>query len=242
MVVYGKKVVHELLRSNHPVEQIIIARESDKQLIRQIKFFADRRGLQVTFANKRDVQKYCGPVLHQGVAAILTRYLYLTEEALTIKLQDERYPFILILDQIQDPQNLGAIIRSAEISGVHALILPRKGSSDITPTVAKTSAGAVFHLPIYYCDDIFSTLYLIKNKAIELIGLHPGGEQTIYQTDMRRALALIIGSEGKGIRKNVRNLCDYLVTIPQKGKVNSLNASVAAAVTLYEILRQRSFA
>ena len=238
--VYGKKVVQELLRSSHPVDQIILAHESDRQFIRHIKSLAERRSLSITFINKGDMQRYCGPVLHQGITAILRGYIYLTEEELALKLKNEKKPLILILDQIQDPHNLGAIIRSAEASGVHALVLPRKGSSDITPTVAKTSAGAVFHLPIYYCIDLFNTLNFFKKEGIYLVGLHPGADQTIYQSDMTQSLALIVGSEGRGIRKNVLNYCDCTVTIPQMGRVNSLNASVAAAVTLYEIVRQRS--
>jgi 23S rRNA (guanosine2251-2'-O)-methyltransferase len=240
IAVYGKKVVLELLRSNHPVKQIILARESENQYRKQITFFAEKRNLAINFVPKKDIQKYCGPVLHQGIAALIDRYDYMSETAFARTLQNEKNPLIVILDQIQDPHNLGAIIRSAEASGVNMLVLPRKGSSEITPTVAKTSAGAVFHLPIYYCNDFYDTLQFIKQMNLKIIGLHPGTGDTIYETDMKNALALIVGSEGTGIRKNVLRYCDQTVKIPQRGKVNSLNASVAAAVTLYEILRQRS--
>jgi 23S rRNA (guanosine2251-2'-O)-methyltransferase len=238
--IYGKKVVGELLRSNHPVTQIVLARESEDRFIRQIESLAEKRNLPITYVRKTDIQRFCGPVVHQGIAALLESYIYLDEEVLYSMLNKEKYPLILILDQVQDPHNLGAIIRSAEASGVNAVVLSRKGSSDITPTVAKTSAGAVFHLAICSCNDLFNTLKSLKRKGLFLVGLHPGGKQTIYQFDMKRSLALIIGSEGEGIRKNVLNYCDDRVTIPQLGKVNSLNASVATAVTLYEIVRQRT--
>jgi len=149
---------------------------------------------------------------------------------------------LLILDQIQDPHNLGAILRTAEAAGVTAVIIPEKGSAEITGTVAKTSAGAVFHIPVHRTGDLFALTGKLKDRGIKIFTLAPGKQEIIYRCDLNCPLALVIGSEGKGVRKNLQNLSDDTISIPQTGRTGSLNASVSAALIIFESVRQRKFA
>jgi 23S rRNA (guanosine2251-2'-O)-methyltransferase len=175
------------------------------------------------------------------VVAILDEFIYLSEKQLIETLQSSENPFVLILDQIQDPHNLGAIIRTAEIVGITAIIIPEKGSASITSAVAKTSAGAAFHCSLHQTTHLTETMNILRRKNLALIAMVPHKEETIYDTDLKGPLAIVVGSEGKGVRKNIQRLCDKSVSIPGRGKVGSLNASVSTAVVLFEAVRQREF-
>ena len=154
LIIYGRQPIFEVLRSNHPVNRIVIAREMDKKDAERIEYLSAKINVQVTYDRKAHLQKICGPVLHQGVVAILDEFRYLSERQLIESILSSTNPFVLILDQIQDPHNLGAIARTAEIAGVTAIILPEKGSSSVTSTVVKTSAGAIFHTSVYRTSDL----------------------------------------------------------------------------------------
>jgi 23S rRNA (guanosine2251-2'-O)-methyltransferase len=240
-IIYGRQPVYEALRAGQVIKRIIIARETDKKSIRVTLDLVRQQNIELQFEKKAAMQKYCGPVLHQGIVAFLDDYHYLSELDLMKKLLTEASPFILLLDQIQDPQNLGAIIRSAEIAGVTAVILPEKGSAAITPTVAKTSAGAIFHCPVYRTTDLIGTMGKLKEANLTLYALVANKKETIFESDLKKPLGLVIGSEGRGVRKNVETFCDKAIAIPGIGKIDSLNASVSTAVVLFEVLRQRKY-
>jgi 23S rRNA (guanosine2251-2'-O)-methyltransferase len=239
LIIYGKQPVYEALRSEHPATKIYLAKEMDKKDTYKISSLAKSKAVEIIYTRKADLQKICGPVLHQGVAANLDEYQYLSEEQLLHKISLSNEPFVLILDQIQDPHNLGAIIRTAECAGITAIILPEKGSAGVTSTVAKTSAGSVFHCPIHRAANLPAILEKLKEKKITLFAMVPHQKETIYNSDLKGPLALVVGSEGKGVRKNIQRLCDKSISIPDYGKIDSLNASVSTGIVLFEAVRQR---
>jgi 23S rRNA (guanosine2251-2'-O)-methyltransferase len=239
LIIYGKQPVLEVLRSEHQINRVYIAREMDKKDSFKISNLAEKNKVRIIKTRKSELQKICGPVLHQGVSAVLDEYTYLSDDQLFIKISSSNNPLILILDQIQDPHNLGAIIRTAESAGVTAIILPEKGSASVSSTVAKTSAGAVFHCSICRTFDLGSMLLKLKEQNIELVALVTHRLETIYNADLSGPVAITVGSEGKGVRKNIQRLCDKSISIPGYGKVDSLNASVSTAVAVFEAVRQR---
>jgi len=241
LIIYGKQPVLEVLRSDHQVNIIHIAREIEKKDADRIQNLANKQNVKVIYDRKANLQKISGPVLHQGVVAIMDKFRYLSEKELFDLVQATKNPLILILDQIQDPHNFGAILRTAEVAGITAIIFPEKGSASVTPTVVKTSAGAVFHCPLHRTSNLPDTMEKLQNGKMALIAMVPYKEETIYYTDLKGSLALVIGSEGKGVRKNIQRICDKVVSIPGKGKVDSLNASVSTAVVLFEAVRQRDY-
>jgi 23S rRNA (guanosine2251-2'-O)-methyltransferase len=171
----------------------------------------------------------------------MPEYNYINKSNLLSNINDIESPLILVLDQIQDTHNMGAIIRTAELCGVTAIIIPEKTSAEINPTVAKTSAGAIFHTHIYRTNSIDQTLDLLKSHNLKFAALMPGKKDNIYQTKLDSSLVLLVGSEGAGLRKNLLPYCDLQISIPQMGRLDSLNASVSTAVVLFEVMRQREY-
>ena len=239
LTIYGRQPVLELLRSDYKIYTVYIAKDSSGKVIHQIKQLAEKRNISVKIIAKNDIQKLTGPVVHQGVAAEAELLRTGNTNDLSETLKTFSNPFLLIMDQIQDPHNMGAIIRTAEIAGVNAIILPEKGSAQLNVTVVKTSVGALFHLPIFQVTDLAETIDILSHTGINTWALMPGSEKSMYETDLKKPLALIVGSEGEGVRKNIVKICTGKITIPQFGKIGSLNASVATAVVLYEVVRQR---
>ncbi|MCB0283161.1 MAG: 23S rRNA (guanosine(2251)-2'-O)-methyltransferase RlmB [Calditrichae bacterium] len=238
-IIYGRQPVTELLRSNYRVLSIYIAHDSSGKIVNQILRLAERKNIPIKTIPKNDIQKLTGPVVHQGIAA-KAEALHLNDQIeLFSFIRNIENPFLLIMDQVQDPHNMGAIIRTAEIAGVNAIILPEKGSAQLNATVAKTSAGALFHLPIFQVNDLYTAIDSLNGTGINTWALMPGSEKSMYDTNLKKPLALVIGSEGEGVRKNIAKICTGKITIPQFGKIESLNASVASAVVLYEVVRQR---
>jgi 23S rRNA (guanosine2251-2'-O)-methyltransferase len=240
-IVYGKQPVYEVLRSNHVVRKVIVAREIEKKTIEKILRLVKNKNIELAYEKKSDFQKFCGPVLHQGVIALLKEYTYLSENDFLEKVSSLSDSLITILDQMQDPHNLGAIIRTAEIAQVTAVILPEKGSATINSTVAKTSAGAIFHCPICRTNDLRTMIRNLQKSNHTIVAMVPHRSETIYDTDLKGKLVVIIGSEGKGVRKNIQVFCDKMISIPGRGKIDSLNASVSAAIVLFEAVRQRQY-
>jgi 23S rRNA (guanosine2251-2'-O)-methyltransferase len=240
-IIYGKQPVYELLRSSHPISQLVCAYELDAHFKNKIKSLAEKRKIEIDYVAKAKIQKYCGTVVHQGIVAKIVEYNYISNNTIDELIKTNKSPVFIILDQIQDPHNLGAIIRTAEIIGATAFILPGKGSAEINSTVAKTSSGAIFHCSIYRTNRLFEFLEMLKENQINIIALMPGQPKNIYNTDLTVPLALIFGSEGIGIRKNIQKYCDLKISIPQVGRINSLNVSVTAAVVLFELFRQRRY-
>ncbi len=233
--VYGLNPVREALRAGVPVGRLLLARQKG---VEEILELAERRGVRVEVVERSELSSLLSGVPHQGVALWLEAFPYADLEDV---LEGEGEPIIVILDGIEDPRNLGAIVRTAEASGVWGVIIPKRRAVGVTAVVAKASAGAVFHLPIVRVSNIAQTIRKLKQRGIWFVGAEAEARESIYDLDLRGPLALVIGSEGRGIRPLVRRECDFLVSIPMKGRINSLNASVAAAVLMYEVLRQREF-
>jgi 23S rRNA (guanosine2251-2'-O)-methyltransferase len=238
--IYGRNPVIEALKSKFTIEMLQIADSAQGKSISQIKKMAENTGIPLKIVSKNELQNRTGAVVHQGVTATISNFALISEQDLSEFLTVNKNPAIIVLDQVQDPHNLGAIIRTAEVAGMDLLILPEKGSATINATVAKTSAGAIFHLPILQVSDIASVIERMHSFSITSIAAVTGNRTTIYDMNMKVGLAIIIGSEGLGVRKNLAKLCQYHFTIPHWGRTQSLNASVAAGVIIYEIVRQRN--
>lgn len=241
LVIYGRQPVVEALKSNYKIEQLWLARDLQGKVIAQIKNLAENKNLDIRTVDKNEIQKLSGPVVHQGIAAVIEPLNVGNENELSDFLKEIPNPFLIVLDQIQDPHNLGAILRTAEICDVDAIILPEKGSAQLNDTVAKTSAGALFHLKIFRLFELEKCFEFFEVYNVYSFALLPGAERSMYEMDLKKSLAVIVGSEGQGVRKNIARLCSTRISIPQFGKVDSLNASVASAVILYEVVRQRKF-
>jgi 23S rRNA (guanosine2251-2'-O)-methyltransferase len=238
--IYGKQPVIEALRSNYKVNKVKIAQNTKDKQIKIIENLSRQQNVHIDFVPKNDLQKDIGPVVHQGVAAETEAFQYLNYHQFQDTYHNNQQPFYIALDQIQDPHNLGAIIRTAESAGVTAVILPEKGSAEMNATVAKTSAGAVFHTSIFKTPFLERTLEELNDNGVSTFSTTPSARQSLYQVNLKEGICFVIGSEGKGVRKNILKLCTEHIALPQRGKVSSLNASVAAAIIIYEAVRQRN--
>jgi len=221
------------------VYKVTIGRELEKKNTISILEWCEKRIVPVDYMPKAKLQILCGAVVHQGYVAQLGDYQYVMESDLFQFIKDNPRPVILILDQIQDTHNLGAIIRTAESVNITALVIAEKGGAEVNATVAKTSAGAIFHCPIHRTDHLITFLEKLKTAGIKILGTVMNRDKVIYKSDLTVGLAVIVGSEGKGIRKNILIHCDDQVSIPMRGSIDSLNVSVSTGIVLYEILRQR---
>jgi len=238
--VEGRNPVIEALRAGKTIEKILVAKGSREGAVRDILRMARERGIVVQEVDRKRLDSMSQTGAHQGIIALVVPYTYVSvEDILERARRTNEPPFVVVLDCIEDPHNLGAIIRTAECCGVHGIIIPKRKAVGITPTVVKASAGAVAYVPVAKVTNVASTLELLKEQGLWVVGAE--AQATLYNVqDMKGPIALVIGSEGKGLRRLVKEKCDYLVGIPMKGKINSLNASVAAAILMYEVLRQRS--
>ncbi|MTI69879.1 MAG: 23S rRNA (guanosine(2251)-2'-O)-methyltransferase RlmB [Firmicutes bacterium] len=239
--VEGRNPVIETLKSGRDIEKIIIAKGTNKGSINKIIGMAKKRKIVLQYVPKSKLDSMSKTKSHQGVMALVAAYKYKTIDDI-LKLAEKRNedPFVIILDEIEDPHNLGSIIRTAEGAGAHGVIIPKRRSAGLTATVAKTSAGAVEYLPVAKVTNISATIEELKEKGLWIYGTDMDGDSYYYQQELRGPIGIVIGSEGSGMNRLVKEKCDFLVKIPMKGKVSSLNASVAASVIMYEILRQRS--
>ncbi len=241
MFVYGRQPVLEAIRSQHPVKQVLLAKGSSGRVIGQIEKTCGVRQIPLKTIEKNQLQKFVGPVVHQGVVAEVEFKPYLSATQFESLLKDTDHPFLLVLDHVQDPHNVGAILRTAEIAGVDCVVLPEKGSAPLNATVAKTSAGAMFYNQFYMVESLEAVLQQLADHQIARFAALPAARQIIYQANFKEPLAIVIGSEDKGVRKNLLQFCDQTIKIPQFGHVNSLNASVSTAIILFEVVRQRHF-
>ncbi|PIU61024.1 MAG: 23S rRNA (guanosine(2251)-2'-O)-methyltransferase RlmB [Armatimonadetes bacterium CG07_land_8_20_14_0_80_40_9] len=238
--IFGRNPVLEALRSNRPINKILVAKNIDKNLIVQkITNLAKARGLVVQQADRRKLNALANSSSHQGILALVSPYGYVEIEEILRRAKDKgKDPFIIILDGIEDPHNLGAILRSAEAGGVDGVVIPKRRSVGLTAVVAKASAGAIEYVPLSRVTNLSSTLEDLKKQGVWIVGLEMG-EKDLWQSDLTGPLALVIGGEGRGISKKVLKRCDFLVGIPMQGKIPSLNASVAASLLIFEVARQR---
>ncbi len=239
-LVWGIHPVHELLsvrpRSVHEVQ---IQQTKGGKKLQAIIDLARQQKVKVKFTEQFRVPG-SNQINHQGVIARVMEHETLTEATFFALIEKTDTPFLLALDSIQDPHNLGAIIRSASAAGVHGLILPKDRCAPISGTVAKIAAGALEHLPICQTTNLVRTLQKLKETGVWIYGTIKEGGSSIYETDFNGPVCLVIGSEQKGIRPLVKEQCDFRTTIPMQGELDSLNASVAAAVIMFEIVRQKN--
>ena len=237
----GRNAVIEALRAGIPLDKVYILKGEDAPSLRMIASKARAAGAVVVDADRRKLDAMSRTHAHQGVIATTPAAEYVTiAEILDIAKTKGEPPLVIVCDEISDPHNLGAVIRTAEASGAHGVIIPKRRSAGLTAIVAKTSAGAAFHVPTARVANITNALEELKRAGIWVYGAAADGEKTLWDTDLTGPAAIVIGSEGEGISRLVKENCDFIVSIPMSGKMSSLNASVSAAVLMYETVRQRS--
>ncbi|GIO88364.1 putative TrmH family tRNA/rRNA methyltransferase YacO [Paenibacillus faecis] len=238
----GKHSLLEALRAGRTINKIWVAEGAQKHLTQPILAEAKNRGIVVQFVDKRKLDQMAPGMQHQGVVAQAAPYAYVEVEELLAKAAErEEPPFLLILDEIEDPHNLGSILRTAECTGVHGVIIPKRRSAAVTATVSKTSAGAVEYVPVARVTNLVQTMEQLKEAGVWIVGTDVAAKEEIYGGGdiLSGSVAVVIGNENQGMGRLVRENCDVLLKLPMNGKLNSLNASVAAGVVMYEVLRRR---
>ncbi len=237
----GVNSIMEAIQGRRKVHKIFIQEGKGGKKIEELIQIAKKKGIYFQYVDKQRLDQMYTQANHQGVIAQVEDFEFASlEEILESAALKGEEPFLLILDGIEDPQNLGSIIRTAECAGVHGIILPRHNAAEITAAVARASAGAVEHMLICQETNLVNTMKKLKEKGIWITGAEMDGEAEYYHSNIPSPTALVIGGEGKGMRRLVKETCDLTVRIPMKGQVNSLNASVAAGLVIFEVLRQRA--
>ena len=239
-LIEGRNAVMEALRAGRTIDKIFIAKGDVDKTLGHIASKARSAGIVVTEADRRKLDAMSQTHAHQGVIALCAVKEYSTiEDMLAIAAERGEAPFLVLCDEISDPHNLGAILRTAECAGAHGVIIPKRRSAGLTAIVGKTSAGAVSYMPVARVSNLPATLEELKKKGIWVYGTAAEGATSLYEADLKGPAAIVIGSEGTGMTRLAAENCDFLVSIPMKGKISSLNASAAAAILLYEAVRQR---
>lgn len=239
-VIEGRNAVIEALRTGTTIDKIYLLKGETDSALGHIASTARSRGIVVVDADRRKLDGMSLTHSHQGVIALCAVQEYVTpDEILRLAREKGEVPLVVVCDELTDPHNLGAVIRTAECAGAHGVIIPKRRSAGITAIVQKTSAGAVSHLPVARVANIPSLLQQLKDEGLWIFGADASGDRSLYEADLKGPAAIVIGSEGDGMGRLVRENCDFLVRIPMHGKINSLNASAAAAILLYEAVRQR---
>ena len=240
MYIEGRNAVTEALRAGTALDKLYIVRGETDHTLSRIAAQARKAGAVVVECDRRKLDAMSETHSHQGVIAAAAAQAYASvEDILQLAAGRGEPPLVVVCDEISDPHNLGAIIRTAECAGAHGVIIPKRRSAGLTAVVAKTSAGAVSYLPVARVPNIPSLLKDLQKRGLWIFGTAAGGTTALYDADLRSPAAIIIGSEGDGMGRLVQEGCDFLVSIPMKGRISSLNASAAAAILLYEALRQR---
>lgn len=231
----GRNAVTEALKSDREIDTLILMRNNNNPALLRLASMAKEKGAVVKEVDSKKLDFMCGGANHQGVAAYVAAHEYASVEDIFAYAEEKgEAPFIVVCDEIEDPHNLGAIIRTAECAGVHGVIIPKRRSASLNFTVGKTSAGALEYMRVARVSNLASTIDELKEKGCWVYGADMDG--TDYKkTDFSGAVVLVIGSEGKGIGKLIRQKCDAIVSLPMKGNINSLNASVAAGILMYEV-------
>lgn len=231
----GRNAVTEALKSDREIDTLILMRNNNNPALSRLASMAKEKGAVVKEVDSKKLDFMCGGANHQGVAAYVAAHEYSSVDEIFAYAEEKgEAPFIVVCDEIEDPHNLGAIIRTAECAGVHGVIIPKRRSASLNFTVGKTSAGALEYMRVARVSNLASTIDELKEKGCWVYGADMDG--TDYKkTDFSGAVVLVIGSEGKGIGKLIRQKCDAIVSLPMKGNINSLNASVAAGILMYEV-------
>lgn len=236
----GRNAVSEALKSGRTLDKVFVASGDTDRALARLAVLAREAGAAVVQVDRRRLDQMSATGAHQGIIAQAAAHTYASMEDM-LRLAEARgeAPLLVLCDELTDPHNLGAILRSAECAGAHGVIIPKRRSVGLTAVVAKTSAGAVEHMPVARVSNLVSTIDALKGQGVWVYGTDAAGTADLYHADFRGPAAIVIGSEGYGMSRLVAEHCDVLVSIPMKGKINSLNASSAAAVLLYEAVRQR---
>lgn len=239
-LIEGRNAVIEALKADRTIEQIFMAKGDIEGAASVIAAMAREKGIVVKEVDRKKLDRMSETKAHQGVIAQVTPYTYYEiEDILDYAAEKGEKPFLLILDEIEDPHNLGAIIRTAEVTGVHGIIIPKRRNVGVTAAVYKSSAGAAEYMKIAKVSNINNVIDRLKKEGIWIYGADMDGKDYCFDVDFSGACALVIGSEGKGISRLTKEKCDALVKIPMCGRINSLNASVAGSIIMYEILKQK---
>ena len=239
-IIEGRNAVIEALRLGTPIDKIYLAKGETDKTLGHIASTARAAGVVVVEADRRKLDFMSRTKAHQGVIALSAVREYATvADILAVAREKNEPPLLIVCDEISDPHNLGAIIRTAECAGAHGVIIPKRRSAGLTAIVAKTSAGAVSYVPVARVANVAATLNDLKKQGLWVFGTAADGTTTLYDADLKGGAAIVIGSEGDGMSRLVAETCDFLVSIPMKGRISSLNASAAAAILLYEAVRQR---
>lgn len=236
--IIGRNAVMEALKSDREIEKLIVGKGAEGS-IRKIIGMAKDKKISVHYSDKTGLDRIAGGKNHQGVAAQVSDYAYCEVDDILQRARERgEDPFVIILDGLEDPHNLGAVMRTAECCGAHGIIIPKRRSAGLTETVAKASAGAIEYMLCAKVSNIGQTVDRLKEQGVWVAACDMDGRRYTEQ-DLKGSLALVIGSEGAGISRLVREKCDFAVSIPMRGKITSLNASNAAAILMYEVVRQR---
>lgn len=239
LMVEGRNAVIEAFRSGKPVDKLFVLDGCQDGLVRTIIREAKKHDTIINFVTKERLDQISETKKHQGVIAYAAAYEYSeVEDMLELAKKKGEDPFLILLDNIEDPHNLGAIIRTANLAGAHGVIIPKRRAVGLTATVAKTSAGALNYTPVAKVTNLAKTMEELKEKGLWFVCADMGGE-SMYRLNLTGPIGMVIGNEGDGVSRLVKEKCDFIASIPMKGDIDSLNASVAAGVLAYEIVRQR---
>ena len=239
-IVIGRNAVMEALKGDRTIEAIYVSKNKLEGSINAIMGMAKEQKILIKEVDKRKLDSMCDGETHQGVIAKVTPFKY-SEVSDIFELAEQKgeSPFIVILDEVEDPHNLGSIARTAELFGVHGIIIPKRRSASVTATVYKSSVGAIEHVKVAKVNNINSTIEELKEKGVWIYGADIRAEEYSHEVDYSGPCALVIGNEGRGMSKLTVQKCDKLIKIPMVGKINSLNASVAGGIMMYEVLKGR---
>jgi 23S rRNA (guanosine2251-2'-O)-methyltransferase len=238
-IIAGRNAVYELLKSGNPVDSVLIAKGNAGGPVKRIIDLCRERDVTIKDVSPAKLDGMCGGLNHQGVAAVAAAHEYATVEDILKNAQEKgEVPFILIADEISDPHNLGAMIRTAETAGMHGIIIPKRNAAGLTAAVAKASSGALEYLPVARVSNLVATVEELKKKGIWIYGAEMSGKP-FYDVDFSGPAAIVVGSEGSGISRLLLEKCDFVVSIPMRGQISSLNASVAAGILIYQAAKGR---
>ncbi len=236
----GKHPILEALKAGRAINKIFMSNQAQRHLVQPIMEEAKARGIVVQQVDKSKLDRLVPDLQHQGVVAQAAAVAYAeVDELLARAAQRGEAPLIVLLDEVEDPHNLGSVLRTADCTGVHGVIVPKRRSAGLTAVVAKTSAGAVEYVPVARVSNLVQTMEKLKEAGLWIAGADAGAKEGFYETNLTGPLAIVIGNEGQGLSRLVRERCDFILSLPMVGQINSLNASVAAGVILYEVVRQR---
>lgn len=239
LTIEGRNAVLEAFRSGKTIDKLFVLEGCQDGPIQSIMRQAKKTDTIIQFVKKERLEQLSQTGKHQGVIAMAAAYEYATVEDILENAKEKgEDPFIILLDEIEDPHNLGAIIRTANLAGAHGVIIPKRRASGLTATVARTSCGAINYTPVAKVTNLAQTIEMLKEQGMWFVCADMGGT-TMYQLNLTGPIGLVIGNEGDGVKRLVKEKCDYIASIPMKGEIDSLNASVATGVLAYEIVRQR---